>query len=139
MRHTFSLAMMLSSLLTASALAGDGNVPQSTLNVLGLAGMEIVSDEEGMQVRGMSGAAATMGHSLVSGVLIDPGTNSYVFGVDANTASASLETTSFLPVTGPSHATLSTVNLSLSVTSPLGAFSGVLIGGAGGSGSASPH
>ena len=138
MRHTFSLAMMLSFLLTASAFAGDGNVPQSTLNVLGLAGMETVSDEEGMQVRGMSGAAATMGHSLVSGVLIDPGTNSHVFGVDANTASACLQTTCFLTA-DPSHATLSAVNLSLSVTSPLGTFSGVLIGGAGGSGSASPH
>ena len=139
MRHTFSLAVILTSLLTASALAGDGNVPQSTLSVLGLAEMVTVSDEEGMQVRGMSGVAATKGRSFVTGVLLDPGTNSHVSGTDANSAGSSLDTASSLPPAAVSHATASTMNLSLGVTSPLGSFTGTLIGGSGGSATASLH
>jgi hypothetical protein len=139
MRHAFSLAVIFTCLLSTSAFAGNGNVPQSTLDMLGLADMETVSDQEGMQVRGMSGAAATRGHSLVAGVLIDTGTNSHIVAVDANTASGSLETATSFAAPSVSHATASTMNMSLSVTSPIATFTGSLIGGAGGSASASPY
>ncbi len=139
MKYAFSLAAILTSLLAASAFGGDGNVPQSTLEILGLADMEIVSDEAGMEVRGMGGGAATRGHSHVFGVVLDPNTNSHVFGVDANSARASLEATSSLTAGGPSHTTASVMNLPLSVTSPIGTFNMVLIGGAGGSASASVY
>ena len=137
MRCAFFLAAVLTSLLTASTFAGDGNVPQSILDVLGLADMEAVSDEEGMQVRGMRGAATTLGHSFVVGLLIDPVSDSYVFGSDTNYASAYSETTYSRSASNASHATASAVDLSLNVTNPTGTFSGVLIGGAGGSGNAS--
>ena len=39
-------------LVAVPALAGDGNVPQSTLASLGLGGMQKMSDDDGMQVRG---------------------------------------------------------------------------------------
>ena len=139
MRHAFALAVIFTYLLTTSVFAGNGKVPQSTLAMLGLAGMETVSDQEGMQVRGMSGAAATRGHSLVAGTLIDTGTSSHIIAVDANAAKSSMEAATSYGAPAASHATASSMNLSLGVTSPIGAFTGSLIGGAGGSASASPY
>ena len=139
MRRAFSLAVILTCLLSASAFAGNGNVPQATLEMLGLAGMETVSDQEGLRVRGMSGAAATRGNSLVAGTLIDTGTSSHIIAVDANAARSSMEAATSYGAPAASHATASSMNLSLGVTSPIGAFTGSLIGGAGGSASASPH
>jgi hypothetical protein len=42
-------------LLGGFGFAEDGNIPHSTLETLGLGGMEVVSDEAGAEVRGMSG------------------------------------------------------------------------------------
>ena len=137
MKYAFSLAAIFAFLPAASTVAGDGNVPQSTLHILGLADMETVSDEVGMQVRGMGAAAATRGHSHVIGVLLDPGTNSHVVGADANFARTSWESPCRFSTAGPSHTTASTMTLPLSVTTPMGAFNKVLIGGAGGSATAS--
>ena len=52
-----SFALFVAVVLAGPALAGDGNVPQSTLNTLGLSGMETLSDAEGMEIRGKSGNA----------------------------------------------------------------------------------
>ena len=139
MRYAFSVSLVavLVCLLTAPALAGDGNVPQSTLHSLGLAGMETVSDAEGMQVRGMSGCAQVSGLSLVTGLLLDPATNSYVWGTDANTARASAENAGCRIRAEASKEHLSTVELNLTVDIDDGLYShfeGYLIGGAGGSG-----
>ena len=139
MRYIFSLALatILMSLVAAPAFAGDGHVPQSTLRSLGLAGMQPVSDEEGMQVRGMSGAAKVMGMSLVVGLLIDPVTSSYLFGADGNHVMASAENAGCRVRTEAFKEHLSTVELSLTVDIDGGLYShfeGYLIGGAGGSG-----
>ena len=79
MKCAFSLAVILGALVAAPALAHDGNVPQSTLNVLGLARMETLSDAEGMHVRGTGGGAAIQGISLVAGLLLEPSTRNFVF------------------------------------------------------------
>lgn len=51
---TLVSALAVALALTAgTALAGDGNVSKSQLADLGLAGMNVMSDAEGMQVRGM--------------------------------------------------------------------------------------
>ena len=137
MRYAFCLAALLAALSAVPAFAGNGHVPQSTLAVLGLPDMEILSDEEGMQVRGQGGSAATMGLSLVMGLLIDPATKSFVFGADTNVAAASAESSSLITDPVASHETASSVSLDLDVTTDTSVYSGVLIGGAGGSGYAS--
>ena len=135
MRYAFSLAAILAALVAAPVLAGDGHVPQSTLDAIGLAGMETLSDAEGMQVRGLSGNAHTQGLSLVSGVLIDSlGTKSYVFGSDVNYAHATAENAGLQVVTQASHEQGSGIGLSLDVLTLTSEFHGMLIGSAGGYG-----
>lgn len=138
MRYAFCLAAMLAALSAVPASAADGNVPQPTLKALGLAGMDILSDEEGMTVRGTGGSAQTMGVSLVMGLIIEPSTKSFVFGSDVNMAAACAEITCLVVDPIAEHATASAVALSLDVVHPdTTTFSGVLIGGSGGSGFAS--
>jgi hypothetical protein len=134
MRYALSIIVMLSFLYAAPVLADDGHVSQSTLSVLGLGGLEVVSDAEAMQVRGMSGNAWTQGLSIVSGLLIDPNTKSYVWGSDVNMAHASAENAGLQVLTQAEHAQSSAVALDLQVTSVPGIYSGVLAGTAGGSG-----
>jgi len=68
-----TLAMVaLSVLVAAPALADDGKVSQSQLASLGLGGMEVVSDDAGMQVRGMSSNAWATSMTLFNMVLFDP-------------------------------------------------------------------
>ena len=47
------------------ALAEDGRVSGTTLSALGLDGMEVVSDADGMEVRGMSSSATAKSWSRV--------------------------------------------------------------------------
>lgn len=61
MKVTLTTAILV-VLVPVSALAGDGNVPQSTLASLGLGGTQVMSDEEGMQVRGTY--ASSQGFSM---------------------------------------------------------------------------
>jgi hypothetical protein len=134
MKCALSLAVVFAALVAAPVLADDGNVPQPTLNVLGLAGMETLSDAEGMHVRGLSGNAHTQGLSLVTGLLIDPATKSYVFGTDTNYAHADAENAGCMVFTWAEHEQASGVALSLDVTTLTSDFSGILLGAAGGFG-----
>lgn len=133
MKYAFSLIAILVCLLAAPALGDDGHVPQATLDTLGLAQMETLSYEEGMQVRGMSGSAATIGMSVVTGLIIDPNTKSYIFGTGTNFAGACLETICPLSPPDPYHEQASGVDLGLEVFSGGEEFLGLLFGGAGGS------
>ena len=70
-----ALAVVVALVLALGAIpafAGDGNVPQATLSALGLDGMQVVSDTQGMQVRGMSSNAQASSLSFVSAFLFDP-------------------------------------------------------------------
>ncbi|OHB82496.1 MAG: hypothetical protein A2V98_24440 [Planctomycetes bacterium RBG_16_64_12] len=136
MRYVLSLVAVFVCLLAAPVFAADGNVSQPTLDILGLSGMQTLSDEDGMQVRGMSSAAWTQGLSLVSGLLVDPATKSYVLGADVNRADASAENAGFQVLSQASHAQSSSLSISLEVTTSTSSFIGMIIGGAGGSGSA---
>ena len=136
MKFAWSLAAVLGFVLSAEAFAGDGHVPQSLLVQVGLAGMERVPDEVGLQVRGRSGNVFSSGRSLVAGVLITPDTKNFVFGSDANLVIATGELAGVVdPIA--THQTLSAVSLQLGVATNSFVFSGFLIGGAGGSGFAS--
>jgi hypothetical protein len=54
----------------------DGAIPPAMLSSLGLGNMDVVSDQEGLQVRGMSSNAGTGSLSIVGGLLFDPSTGS---------------------------------------------------------------
>jgi hypothetical protein len=54
----------------------DGAIPQATLSSLGLGDMDVASDQEGLQVRGMSSNAGAGSLSIVGGLLFDPATGS---------------------------------------------------------------
>lgn len=78
------LAIVAVCLMAGPAMAGD--VPQDALADLGLGGMEVISDAQGMQVRGKSSNAVVSGTSLIFGQLVadlPTGTN-FVAGSDVN-------------------------------------------------------
>jgi hypothetical protein len=56
-KHFIFLACLI-SLSAAPALAGDGQVSNHSLSRMGLGGMNVVSDNEGSQIRGLSIAIA---------------------------------------------------------------------------------
>ena len=119
--------------LLANSAQAENNVPGSTLEALGLGTMKANS---GSQVRGMSSNAVTGGTSLVSGVLVDGTTNSFIFGSDANVSGASAENAGLQPLTVSSSGQGSSIALSLDVLSVNGQFSGILLGIAGGNSAA---
>ena len=133
---TLAMLFALAALICAPAMA-DNHVPRATLEMLGLGEMEVLNDSQGMEVRGLSGNAVTMGLSMVSGLLIDTNTNSFVFGSDTNNAMATAENAGLHILTMVGHSQMSAVSLNLDVTTINGAFSGILMGGAGGNGAAS--
>ncbi len=53
MRRFIPVACIL-AFATAPALAGDGQISQQRLSRMGLAGMKVVPDQAGMQIRGQS-------------------------------------------------------------------------------------
>ena len=133
MKYVLSAAAIVIALLAVSAQAADGNVPSTVFPSLGLSGMKTVSDADGMQVRGFSGAAAVRGRSIVFGSLITPDTKSFVVGSDVNTAEACLEIVCPMTPSDPYQSSNSNINLNLNVVTETFSFNGYLIGGSGGS------
>ncbi len=121
------------------AFANDGQVSGDALAALGLGDMQVISDVEGMGVRGMSSSAMSMGSSLVFGQLIDPDTKSFVVGSDINAAGATAENAGKYIYSGVNHAQSSSLQLHLDVVTLTSLFSGALAGYAGGSGAAFGH
>lgn len=66
MKHVLTMAAIC--LVTAPAIGGE--VSPQTLSQLGLGELQVVSDAQGMQVRGKSSNAVTSGTSLVFGQLV---------------------------------------------------------------------
>ena len=79
MRNVVALAVAVIVALSAiPAFAEDGDVPQATLSELGFGGAEVVSDAEGMQVRGLSSFVEVSGASLLFGQLFDSFSHNFV-------------------------------------------------------------
>lgn len=76
MKNLLTLAAVLVALVAAPALAGDGQVAQKDLSALGLGQLSVMSDAQGLQVRGMSSNSQSTSLLLVSGLLFDPVTGS---------------------------------------------------------------
>ena len=60
------------ALVASPAFAQDGSVSQDTLAALGLGDMQVMSDEQGMKVRGMSSNAQSTGLAAFSMLLANP-------------------------------------------------------------------
>jgi len=133
MKTVVSLAALAVVGFGSCGFAADGQVPAAVLQGLGLHDMEPLSDEQGMNIRGSGGNAMARGLSLVASLLIDQSTNSFVSGTDANAAMSSAENAGAGVWTRASSSQQSAVNLNLGITSANGVFTGVLIGGSGGS------
>ncbi len=121
------------------AVAEEGRVSETTLSALGLGGMNVISDAQGMEVRGMSSSAMSMGTSLVFGQLIDPETKSFVVGSDINTAAATAENAGKNIASAASHSQSSSLALQLDVVTLTSLFAGSLSGATYGVGLAAGH
>ncbi len=130
MKLTATLATLMALFLAGPAMADDGHVPHSTLQSLGLGDMQVLSDNDGMSVRGMGGAKA-WGTSIVSGLLLDPATKSFVFGTDANMSGSTATGGGKLGATAYQN-NYSSIDLGLVVNTNTSNFVGLLYGGAGG-------
>ncbi|MGE0373952.1 MAG: hypothetical protein AB7I48_04745 [Planctomycetaceae bacterium] len=105
MKRNLLTAAAVLAMGIAPALAEDGRVPQSTLSAVGLAGMHVLSDAQGLQVRGLSSNAASGGSSLLVGQLTfnDANGTQFVFGSDFNTSRATSENAGLNPVSTAQH------------------------------------
>lgn len=126
-----ALAFVLPLVVAAMpAFADDGQVSRSALADLGLGGMEVVSDEAGMEVRGMSSNASAYGGSLVFGQLVF-GANFFVAsdlnGGQSSAENAGLNATSNA-TQGPQG---SSIIGNLTINNPALAFIGNFVGNAG--------
>jgi hypothetical protein len=128
MRITLLLVLAI-GLFAAPAQASDRRVPDSTLAAVGLSNLQMLSDAQGNEVRGMHRNAKAFGKSLVSALILDPESNSFIVGTDANSATASVQ--------GRLAASQQTSAVAVSlIVEPSGNFSGfssAILGGAGGS------
>ena len=92
MRSVALVALLM--LIAAPVFAADGNVSASTLNSLGLGGMQTVSDAQGMQVRGAQLLGVVKGTSLIFGQLLTPDTKNFVSFSSVNEVDGSADVTS---------------------------------------------
>ena len=94
----FALLLLASTTLVASpVLANDGNIPQGTLSALGLESLQVMSDADGMEIRGQSSAfAMVIGTSTIFGQLVTPDTKNFVVASDVNMVRGNAETTDAL-------------------------------------------
>jgi hypothetical protein len=134
MKYTLLTTAALLAMGIAPALAEDGHVSHQTLSAIGLGGMQVVSDTDGMQVRGMSSSAWSSGRSLLSAQLIDPATNSFVVGSDTNGAFSTAENAGLNSVSSASHSQASNLALNLAVATLGSAFNAATLNGAFGNG-----
>ena len=95
MKYALAIVAVLAVMTARSAMAEDGRVSKSLLSSLGLAGLQEVSDEAGMEVRGQGAIvfAFSFAQLAVDGPLpfFEPGNNAaataagFVAGADLST------------------------------------------------------
>ena len=138
MRNVLALVAVV-ALFAAPAFAGDGNVSQGTLSALGLGDMQVVSDAQGMQVRGKdSSFGEVRGTSLMFGQLLTPDDKNFVVFSSVNQVRANAETlASPLGLAlSKTHMVFADPPVTLVVDFPgLGTYLGMISGYVGGAGS----
>jgi hypothetical protein len=125
------LASIIAMLSTDRGEAAEKVMTKAALKNAGLAKIQPMTAREGNKIRGEGGSAITAGMSFVSGMLIDPKTKSYVFGVDTNHASTCYDVGCIAGMIDPVHQTESRLQLGLEVeTLFIGTITGGAFGGA---------
>jgi hypothetical protein len=120
MKALVMLFAVLVALVAAPAVADDGRVSQPALRAVGLGGMQVVSDAQGMQVRGRQSAfVAVRGTSLIFGQLLTADTKNFVVGSSVNEVDATGETTNIGTITATKDHQV-VLFLNLAVTFPDG-------------------
>jgi hypothetical protein len=136
MKMSLVVGAILMALVAVPALAGDGKVPQSVLQSLGLSGLQEMSDSDGMQVRGMSAEAFAFGASSLFAQLSDPSNpGNFVTATDINGGRGSDENAGLsadaLATQGPQGSSLA-VSLDIQSGNPaVQVFLGTILGNAG--------
>src|SRR5690606_18781510 len=100
-----------------------------TLAAVGLSDLEMLSDVQGNAVRGMHGSVKAFGKSIVSALLLDAETGSFIAGTDANFASTSAHG----GIAVYDQASALAVELTVEPSGNFSGFNSAIIGGAGGS------
>ena len=136
MMRTLLTTAALLAMGFAPAMAEDGHVSHQTPSAIGLRGMQVVSDTEGMQVRGMSSNAWSSGASTISAQLFDPATGGFASATTANGAGSSAENAGLVAFSNASHSQGSGINpaLNLNIVTLGSNFSGAVVGQIGGFG-----
>jgi len=136
MKMSLVVGAVLVALVAVPVLAGDGKVPQSVLQSLGLSGLQEMSDSDGMQVRGMSAEAFAFGASSLFAQLSDPSNpGNFVTATDINGGRGSDENAGLsanaLATQGPQGSSLA-VSLDIQSGNPaIQVFLGTIMGNAG--------
>jgi len=137
MKRTLLTTAALLAMGIAPALAEDGHVSHDTLSAIGLGGMQVASDADGMQIRGMSSSAYSSGTSLIFAQLLDPATNNFVVGSDTNAAGSTAENAGLNLVSNASSLQSSGLAFNLNIATLTSLYGGSVSGIAGGAGLAS--
>jgi hypothetical protein len=121
------------ALVVSPTFAGEPVVSKSTLSSLGLGGLELLSDTDGMQVRGKSAESFSFGASSLFGQISDPGNpGNFVTASDINGSRASDENAGLgadaLTTQGAQGSSIAT---QLDVVGTSSNFTGTILGNAG--------
>ncbi len=119
------LAVFL-AFVAVPAFAGDGQVPQATLRALGLGGIQVASDAEGMQVRGLSSSAASSGMTAFSMAVVDPLTASTFLFAGANFSRATEENAGLNTTSNATANTATGLAVPINININAGAFTAVI-------------
>jgi hypothetical protein len=128
-----ALLCAAAALLVASPCFGEQPVSKSTLSSLGLGGLEVMSDADGMEVRGMSAESFSLGASSLLGQIYDPGNpGNFVTASDLNGSRASDENAGLgadaLTTQGAQGSSIAT---QLDIVGTSSNFTGTILGNAG--------
>ena len=135
MKSTIGLVMvLLVALVACPAMADDGNVSQATLGALGLGSMQVMSDQEGLAIRGMSSSAVSSGGSLIVGQLqyIDNFGVNFFTASDAALSRGTAQNAGLQNLSAASHIQATGIVGALNVNNPAGVYIGSFAGLAGG-------
>ena len=91
MKNCFTLMALVAAMVAAPLNAEDGNVSAATLSSLGLGGMELLSDTDGLAVRGMSSTAEATSMSYASFLVFDPNSGASFTGQAADFATSNAQ------------------------------------------------
>ncbi|HEX5103138.1 MAG TPA: hypothetical protein VFV87_04975 [Pirellulaceae bacterium] len=129
MKQTSTFFAALLALASVPALADDGQISKTALRSLGLGGMQVLSDADGMQIRGLSSNAASGGTSMIAGQLVfnDANGSQLVTGSDLNTSRSTAENAGLNAVSNATHSQGSGLILTLG---PIVNFAGFQFSGA---------